>query len=473
MSTFHLRVGTTVSLMIVLAVGLGLPPPAAAQAPAWPDWMEPQALNIVDMAGQVPDEVLSGMTIAWDGGGVVRFVSSEVDGDWLRIHVRLDTRRLRSGSGWVTQFGLLGQRPVVDHVSSTAPESWVRVYEGSREVTSELLHCTYVVPPRSSPSTDASVWTRYPENVRIIYPADMPLGTHGRYVPANTGGEVALPGDRPVLTATFTVRRPAAARVTYLGTQDASFQSFIGPCSDGDMGGFGALVNQLRALTGGAVRHPRIGLNIPAGANYIAFNYRPMDYDIYTVADYDVHDPNSNLFRPIAGTVRLAPDEGMLSQNLNHGGAFPLLAAWQDADQSAGPYLSLLPPVDRITPPEYFVLPGTPYNACFRDGGCSTDLLQSIYNDSEPIHIVYLKVTPTITDQRPIPLKAADDPRSPAMGITATQEAAAAVAAVPAATGRFRVYLPGLSRQVPLWTDVPRPAGIFEPTSGRMVGYLP
>jgi len=441
---------------------LAAPPLTRAQTATW---MEPQALNIVDLVGQVPDAVLEGLIISWDSGGISRFVSSSQDGDWVHIRVLLDTRRVREGAGWVSRFNLLGQRPVADHMPSATPESWVHVYDGTHKVTEELTRCDYVEPPRSAPPTDASAWARYPYNARTLYAADMPSELHGRHIPANIGGELTIPGDRPVLTAVFTVRRPTAARVTYLGTQEAAFHSFVGPCSVGDMGGFGALVYQLWERYP-VTRHTRIRLEIPARANYVLLNYRPMDYDIYSGQYDDPQDPQSNLFRPIAGTVRLAPDDGMLSQNLNFGGAFPLRVAWQDADQSAGPFLSLLPPVDRITPPEFFVLPDTPYDPCFREGGCSAELLDAIYNDTEPLRISYLEVVPTVQDAEPVVLKAADDPRLPV-----TTSAAGSTLA-PAGLVGYRVYVPSVTRQVPRWENAPRPSGIWESVSARMVGYL-
>ncbi len=467
MSTSHHRHLGTLTLAAFLCLSLAAAPAADAQSGPW---LEPQGLNIVDIAGQVPDAVLSGLIIAWHGsGGIVRFQSSDLDADWLRIHVLLNTRRVPVGTGYVTQFSLLGQAPLYDHMTSTSPESWVRVYEGGREITSELSYCSYIEPPRSSPTTPASDWNRYPANAREIMGTAMVSGPNGRWIPANTGGSVTLPGDRPVLTATFTVRRPSAARVTYLGTQEASFQSFIGPVSDGDMGAFAALYGQISALVG-TTRHTRIPLVIPGAANYVMFNYAPSDFDIYS-PDYSHDswtDPGSNFFRPIAGTIRLAPDEGMLSQNLNHGGAFPLRVAWQDADQSAGPYLSLLPPVDRITPPEFFVLPGTPYNPCFREGGCSADLLNSIINDREPLQIIYLQVTPSVADGAAFTLQAADETYRPL-----ATAAIRAEAADPGPPGSYRVFVPTVRRGQPqVWAGVQRPAGIVEPASGRMVSYI-
>ena len=60
--------------------------PAAAVATAW---REPQALNIVDIAGQVPDEVLKDNIVVWDAGGIALFERSERSGSLLHIHVTI------------------------------------------------------------------------------------------------------------------------------------------------------------------------------------------------------------------------------------------------------------------------------------------------------------------------------------------------------------------------------------------------
>jgi hypothetical protein len=202
----------------------------------------------------------------------------------------------------------------------------------------------------------------------------------GRHIPANLGGVVVLEGDHPILTGVFAVRPANRPQVTYVSQQQATFQSYIGV---GSVGAFQPLMQQLRRRY--RDRHPRIPLNIPPGANYILFVYPPMPFDVYDAT-------GNNLQRPIGGTVRLAPDEGMLSQDLMHSGAFPLQAAWQDADQSAGPYLSALPPIDRTTPPEYVVPAGIPYDPCFLRGDCSDTILRQIYESTMSMRIVYLRV---------------------------------------------------------------------------------
>ncbi len=99
-----------------------------------PSWVEPRALNIVDIAGQVPDWVLEDNIVAFSHiGGLAQFVWSEREGDLLRIGVRLHPRTYPSGDAWTTAFTLLGHRAILDHMGSSVPEMWVRLYDGQAE----------------------------------------------------------------------------------------------------------------------------------------------------------------------------------------------------------------------------------------------------------------------------------------------------------------------------------------------------
>lgn len=444
------RVGRYALCLLLLSgcfVGL---PALRAEGPAavsLPPWIEPRALNITDMVGQVPDAVLQDLIIAYSGGGgLARFVSSQRQGDLMRITVRLDTRRSLNAGRWITTLCLLGQRPVYDHMGSAAPESWLRLYNGTTELTNQLVWGYIVDPALALPQDDASSYQRYPW--RTVF--DFPATANGRYIPANYGGEVVLYGDYPVLTGVFTFRPADRPQVTYLGQQEATFPSYIGV---GWVGAFQPLMQQLRSRF--PDRHPRIFLNIPAGANYILFIYPPMPFDVYDSTGY-------NLQRPIAGSVRLAPDEAMLSQDLVHGGAFPLQVAWQDADQSAGPYLSLLPPIDRVTPPEFVVPAGIAYDPCFLSGNCGDAILRQIYDATMTLRIVYLRVEPLYSGTQALPLKVADETWVGLAG-------AAPWAAAGEAGATKRLFLP-LVRNFRLRPE--RPLGFFDATSGRMVGYL-
>ena len=448
--SLSLRPGRIIGLLLVSLALLGGVPPLRAEAPAGaalPPWIEPRALNITDLVGQVPDTVLQDCIIAYSGGGgLARFLSSQIQGDLIRITARLDTRRSLNGDRWITTLNLLGQRPIYDHMGSAAPESWLRLYQGTTELTGQIVWGYVVDPALALPQDDASAYQRYPW--RTLF--DFPSTANGRYIPANYGGEVVLYGDYPMLTGVFTFRPAGRPQVTYLGSQEATFQSYIGV---GGVGAFQPLMQQLRGRY--ADRHPRIFLNIPAGANYVLFIYPPMPFDVYD-------STGNNLQRPIAGSVRLAPDEAMLSQDLVHGGAFPLQVAWQDADQSAGPYLSLLPPIDRITPPEFVVPAGIAYDPCFLSGTCSEAVLRQIYEATMTLRIVYLRVEPLYSGTQALPLKVADETW---LGLAGAMPWAGAGGA--GATSRL--YLP-LVRNFRLRPE--RPLGFCDAASGRMVGYL-
>jgi hypothetical protein len=418
--------------------------PRAAWADS-PGWVEPRALNVVDLAGQVPDEVLRDHIVSYGAGGISRYVSSQWQGNLLRITVRLDTRRLQEGSNWVTTLELLGQKPIFDHIGSATPESWLRLYEGASEITNQVTGAQVVDPALSLPLADAAVAERYPQSSLW----NLPTEAEGRRIPANLGGRAILNGDHPVLTGVYTVQPTNRPWVTYLGQQQTTFQSYIGV---GGVGLFQPLMAQLRRRYGD--RHPRIPLSVPEGANYVLFVYPPMPFDAYD-------GTGNNLQRPVGGTVRLAPDEGMLSQDLMHGGAFPLTVGWQDADQSAGPYLSLLPPINRITPPEYVVPAGVAYNACFLQGNCSDSILSQIYEATMNMRIVYLRVDTPYEGVEALPLRVADE--------TWTGGAAAPQQGKRRLTGMSeRMYLP-LLRSYRLRPE--RPLGFFA-SSGRMLGYL-
>ncbi|MGB6895399.1 MAG: hypothetical protein WBF37_05605, partial [Dehalococcoidia bacterium] len=166
---------------------------------ASPAWVEPRALNIVDIAGQVPDSVLEGNIVVYSHvAGIATFVSSERDGDLLRLTFELHPR---VWDGRWTTIPLLGQRPIFDHMGSAAPEMWLRLYDGGAEITGEILVCTYVEPDLTLPLAGSHTHARYPERET----SDLPLESHGVRVPANYGGELTLGGNYSVLTGVYTV----------------------------------------------------------------------------------------------------------------------------------------------------------------------------------------------------------------------------------------------------------------------------
>lgn len=461
-----------VIVLALLVVSLTAATPAARAQD--PPWVEPRALSIVDIAGQVPDEVLQGAFVTWNGlAGIARFTASRETASGLEIDVLINPRRFTSGGQTLTRLPLLGLRPFRDHMSSAAPESTLFLFENGQPLTAEPQRINYLEPALVMPGLGAGVPDRYPALERSIVPPERDgLGIR---IPANWGGELVIAGDHPVITGTFRVSPTNVPRVTLLGTQEATFQSFIGPFNPGDEGGLGRLIEQIFDHCGVAFRHPRIPLSIPAGTNYVLFIYPPTPVDPYDV------DPNrSNIDRPTTGTLRLAPDEAMLSMNLTHSGGFPLRVAWQDADQvqwgDAVPglpnpppserFLSLLPPIDRFTPPELFVPAGIPFDPCFLDGTCAPAILDAICTADMPIRIVYLSVqTPTSgAGLVALPLRMADDAWQPASSMSALLQ--------DLSQAESTVFLPLAFRPAPPPSGE-RPLGIFDTASGRMVGYIP
>jgi len=456
------------SCLILLSITLGLilPLGVAPQVRAvLPLWVEPRALSIVDLAGQVPDDVLrDNIAVSSHPAGLARFVSSSMDGDLLHITFRIDTRLI----GGQTLIPLLGQLAFFDHMGSVAPPSWLRVYEAGRDITEQALWMRYFEPDLDLPLRGAGDPNpRYePYVVNYQAPGARVIEEHGLRLPGNYGGELGYPGNHPVLTGVFTVRVTNQPRVTYLGEQRADYASYIGV---GYVGWFTPLMKKLHSRYGD--RHGRIMLTKPLDANYALFTYPPMPFDAYNGYDSDPsRRDTANLQRPTAGTVRLAPDVANLSADLFHGGAFPLNAAWLDADLSKGPYLSLLPYVDRLAPPELVLPAGIAWDPCFIADpcNCSDAKLKEIYNATMQMRIIYFKVEPASgAGLVAVPLRMADDSWTPSLESTAPSTA---VSAVP---GQHRVHLPLVTKPAPPPVPIAQgcPCGFFDLATGRMVGY--
>ncbi|MHB1293877.1 MAG: hypothetical protein ACYC4R_02670 [Anaerolineae bacterium] len=451
--------------MLLLAFCLAVPPAAARAAD--PAWMEPRALNITDIAGQdaTLDAALAargGAIVSYNSGAIARFRSAAISDGKLRITVDLYPRVYFDGNSYWAYVPLLGQEAVYDHMGSACPPSWLRVYNGATDITNNRERVTYFDPRLALPSAGAEAVARYES--RRIEKRDSTIVPDGLYLPANYGGTVAFKfGSVPptALTGVFTTVLGARPRVRLASKQDATFQSYVGA---GDVGRFNALMGQLRGLVPNGERHTRIALNRPAGANYVMFNYPPIPFDVYT---------GGNLLRPSSGTVRLTPDFQNLCADMTYAGAFPLEAGWQDADQSnvppyVGYYLSLishtLGPLSQLTPPEYVVAADTPYNACMESGTCSDQWMwDNILNKTMTMSILYLVVDNPPTGLSVSPLRMADDGWTPSIG-------AASFANLAAAPMNYRIFLPIISSP---YSYGERPAGLFDPDTGRMLYYVP
>ncbi len=496
--TSQKRYGFVLAMAVMALLVVGFPVSVRA---AQPPWVEPRALNIVEIAGQVPDSVLRDNILVYsNAGGIIRFVSSQISGDHLQITARVDTRYW----GGSTAIPMLGQRALLDHMGSAAPQMWVRLYDArnNTEITNKVATAWYTPATLALPLLNTTAGDgRYPNPQTN----DLPKEALGVRLPANYGGEMYLGGNYPVVNAVFTVPLQQRSRVTYLGTQEETFQSYVGPGYAGTLSALAAQLNaRYKQRTGQSTRQPHIPLHIPARANYVMFTYPPMPFDVYDTT-------KANLQRPVGNSTRLAltSQQGSgapLSTDLIYGGAFPLQAAWRDTDQVTSgsylPQLSSIAPVDAMTPPEQVVAAGTAYDPCFLAGNCSTAVLDAILDARMPLQIIYLQVAAISTpDVVALPLRMPSRNWSAGQGVAASHAAdggSAGVAPVaqpsrvqagsPGATQALsgglprlplimegsRQYLPFVLAAKPTPTLPPpsgRPGGYFDSVSGMMIGY--
>ena len=417
----------------------------------YPSWIEPRSLNVTNLVGQVPDDLLQGVIISfypWDG--IVLFESSSLSGDTMVITTTIHGRL----HYWGTTLGCLGQVPRSDEMGSAAPLSYLKVYtpEGT-DVTSQITGGNYWPATLTQPLAGTATWQgRYDSLPLTISQSDL-----GLELPANVGCDLHISGSYTELIGVFTLQRPAAVPVVdVVGIQTATYKSYIGV---GEVGRFRPLMDQMRARY--PERHTYINMTIPPGANYIFAVYQPMPGD-YTGQPYDASDPNRSL--PSAGTTRLWASK--LSGDLANYGVFPLQITWQDADltSSSATYLPVLRHPSMFTAPEFVILPGIAYDDCFIYGTCSNDVLAQIYNANAPITLVYLSVTPPTSDCERIPLKFAGPYWTPDMDGAGLQ----ARTALSGFSGAYTIYFPALFK----FPDLSQcPCGYFN-AEGQMIGYV-
>ena len=441
---------------------------------ATPNWLEPRALSVVELVGQVPEAYLQGTIISSDDGtGIVVYESGTRVGNQVTVRVKLYPRLVRqptNPNNRFTSFGCLGQMPHYDHMSSAVPASTLRVYaEGGIEVTSEVRNLFVTNVGTRQPSTSSKEPKRYPIDVYGYGGQALPLGAEGLRIPANNGCRIWIDRtDLYPLTGVFTLTLDPSAQVQVLGSQQGTFQSYIGP---GNIGVFRPLMSQMSGAYGW--RDGRVSLAVPAEANYFLVRFPAMPGDPYT--DSHGAPPYVNANRPSAGTYRLSCGLD-LAADLTFSAAFPLGAAWRDADRAPGAqYLPLTAdPLDLATP-EYILPTGIAYNDCFVQGNCPPSILQQIYDAQMSLEIIYLKVIGPASGGQWIPLRMAGPAWSPSAtsGAHESQDPSDKVPVISdALQARHRSFLPliagGQNKQEP--DDCP--CGWFD-AQGRMLDLIP
>lgn len=419
---------------------------ASEDTTALPDWLEPRGLSVIEMVGLVPDEFLKGTILSYgDWDGIVVYESGSRQGNHIvvntTIYPRLDTPDWAPNNK-LTLFGCLGQTPMRDHMGTVVPTSTLRVYDVSgADVTSQIEQMFVTRMELLQPlASSAYIW-RYPEDrYGLNQDLPLPMSREGLVIPPNAGCWIKLFGaDYYPLTGVFTLELEPTVNVRVLGTQKATFQSYIGV---GNLGIFQPLMSQMRAIY--PDRHGRIPLSIPPGTDHFLLKFPPTPGDPYT--DSNRPPPYLNANRLSSGTYRLSRNISELSADLTSSAAFPLAVAWQDADQAKGSwFLPLIRNSTDLAPLEYVLPEGIPVNDCFWQGGCPPDLLKRIYEAEMTLEIIYLEVLRPETGGEWVPLRMAGPAWLPT-GEIQTVDREPIVEAPETSTAVHKLFLPIVSR---------------------------
>lgn len=424
------------------------------------DWLEPRGLNVVDLVGLVPEDHLKNAILVYETGrGLLQYESGQRTGDTVVVNAIVNPRYFVDNGVTFSKFSCLGQPGVYDQWPSPTPASTLRVYDQSgAEITSNAVVYIPIGSGQVQPNLGSSSYMRYTEQSA----QSVQFAQDGSVIlPANQGCVVIIRGQYNNFRAKFTLTAPQQVNVTVLGSESFSFHSYIG---EGNSGQLGSLNDQMRGRYGN--RHDKFQLNPPAGSEYVLVNYPPTPIDPYAGQDAVTYS------LPGSGTYRIARSGNDLSVDHLNTMGLALYGQWQDRDQRGGEYLTFFSDGARISVPEYFLPAGVPYDACMTNGGCSSSLLDRVYNATMTMSVHYYKVERIVDGLTRIPLRQVGDSWQPGRSRAVT----AAGAIQTAAKQEAMLFLPIVFtlQEVP---NLPGddatgcPCGWFT-ADGRMVDYI-
>jgi len=461
-----LRPGSWLALVAVVLLLSGLTATVAWAGPAeFPNWLEPRALNIVDLVGEVPETILKDTIISYgDNTGIIVYQAGQRISNAVIVTTTIYPRWEMATQA--TLLGCLGQFPYYDHMGSLVPTSTLRIYDTSgADVTYSIKNMSLTQMGTQKPLANTSAYYRYAE---VKYgpnqPRPLPLTPDGLLIPPNAGCRIWIPGHNLYpLTGIFRLEFPPTVEVAVRGQQTAVFNSYIGV---GNVGVFQPLMNQMRTTY--PDRHARIYLGIPPVVDYVLVKFPPMPGDAYMTG---------NARRPTGGTYRLALDVNRLGTDLIFSAGFPTAIAWRDRDQA--PNARFLPEMVEprwLAPPEYVIPAGVPYDDCFTRGDCPPRVLEEIYETEMEMEITYLKVIRRVNNGAWVPVRFTGPAWSPALLSAGATPARAAVqtagpSAPPPLTGATTVWIEGPGA-APAAAPSPAMSLTKSGTPDENVGYL-
>jgi hypothetical protein len=370
--------GLLAVLMLVGAAAAGEAQAAAVQpvaqtadqgtVPAAPAWLEPRGVNVVDLVGVVPEDVLRNSMVVYSGGNALAYYESGTrSGGTVTIYVSFVSKDNRGA----TCLGMPGD---FDSWPTVMPAGTLRILAGKADVTRdivpsfELIPAGQIQPVRNTGSTSG----RYDRTTQAAQ-----FDSSGALIlPANMGCKLFLTSGSAPLIGIFTMQTPPLLTASVLGSQSIQFRSYIGP---GYSGQLAALQQQMSDKYGN--RHDDLNIKPPSGAEFVWVRYPHTP-----VAPWD---PAS----PAGGTYRIRRQNQKLSVDHQNSMAIPLYGQFQDADQSPGTkFLPYFTDSIAVSSPEYFVPTGVAYDPCMTNGGCPDSLLQTIYDARMEMTVYYLRL---------------------------------------------------------------------------------
>ena len=376
-------------------------------------WLEPRGINVADLVGILPEDVLRDAIVTWDvDNGVAQYESGSRQGNNVSLSVKY-------GVSNKNELFCLGKTVTEDEYPSPVLAMSMRVFDGNTDVTTRVAN-TFRYSPISDNTQPVG-----PPNTRFRYAevenATIQRNTNGSIqLPANTGCNFTVTG--AALTnprAEFTFESPVYFSATPIYRTQATFHSYVG----GGAGGTGNHnFNSLQAQMSGkyGFRHDGWKPDIINGdplriqlfeADYVFVNFPPQPVNPWA----------HGAVAPGSGSHRFMFSNGSWSyQSVDHSTTtlMPFHTQWRDVDQSGS--VQFLPTQtifdrlhadfpyqtwDEIKAPEYFLPPGVPYNSCMTNGGCSDAILASVFNASYQVDISFYKVERIYPDLVQIPLK--------------------------------------------------------------------
>ncbi len=435
--------------------------PQQGTIPAAPAWLEPRGVNVADLVGVVPEEVLLNSMVAYSGGNALAFYKGgERSGNTVTITVRFESKN----NVGATCLGMPGD---FDSWPTVQPAGVLHIYAGKADVTREVVSEFDFVPAgQIQPVRNTGDSSGRYARTRLTAQFD---ANGGLILPANMGCKLYLPARSTELSGVFTLQAPRLLSATLLGSESLQFRSYIGP-------GYAGQLESLQAQMGSRYgnRHDDLNMKPPAGTEFVWVRYPATPVAAW--------DPAWSA----GGTYRIRRQNAKLSVDHQNSMAIPLYGQFQDADQSPGTeFLPFFTDSVAVSSPEYFVPAGVAYDPCMTNGGCPASLLQTIYDARMEMTVYYLSLERVAGGLEQVPMRQVgpswspgDQPFAAAQGEAPATAGASAIDVAPGGSGEveqnFKLYLPALAVTQPIEPDNPTancPCGWFA-SDGRMVDFV-